>query len=99
MAYTYVYEESYFASGWFDGKTLPQWFDRDITSLNGVIIQLDFLQPGVFHDPDVIYAPDPLTIITFPGFFVDPDVFFVPMSARALDAPDKALKNEIIRVR
>lgn len=33
------------------------------------------------------------------GFFDDEDLFFVPAAVRALDAPDKLLRNEIIRVR
>lgn len=106
MALTYVYEPFYYftgwtrASGWFDGKTLPSWWDDDVTSQNGAIVQLDILAPVFFLDPDVIFPfTEPIKIEVFPGTFLDDDQFFVPLAIRALDTPDKLLRNEIIRVR
>jgi|SRR5215471_4810360 len=40
-----------------------------------------------------------ITVEVLPAFFDDGDTFFLPMAVRALDAPDKMLQNEVIRVR
>jgi hypothetical protein len=61
----FLYEPQYALSGYFDdsGKTLPAWWDRDITSDNGpdgfpVVIALNLLEPGFVDDPDVIFLLD-----------------------------------------
>lgn len=99
MAFSYIYEPQQFFSGWFDGKTLPSWWDHDITSENGVIVPFDMLEPSFFSDPDDFFQPKPITVEVTAGFFDDADLFFMPAAVRPLDQPDKLLKNEVIRVR
>lgn len=101
MAISYVYEPQYKVSGWWDdaGKTKESWLDRDITSLNGAIIPINVLEPSFFIDPDTFFTPEPITVEVTAAFFDDADLFFVPAAIRPLDAPDKLLRNEIIRVR
>lgn len=98
----YVYEPAAFISGWFDGEggLVPlSWWDRDLTSTNGVLVNLNILEPMFVDDDDVFLVMPPITVELTAGYFEDEDLIFVPMSVRALDAPDQMLKNEVRRIR
>ena len=110
MGFKIVYEEEFFASGWFtrEGGLTPQsWYDRELSSNiddghgggGGGVIPLFLVDMPFLDDPDVIFALPPITYEITASFFVDADIIFVPMSVRALGTPDQMLRNEVRRKR
>lgn len=97
----YVYEQGYFLTGWVDksGLTPPSWWDHDLTSTNGAVINIMIVELPFLDDPDVIFTMPPIKYEILPSFFVNQNIIFVPMSVRALGPPDQMLKNEVRRRR
>ncbi len=90
------------APGWFDsGRMVTAWFDKELVYVTEVIPkQLAVFYPTLFLDTDTIFQPPPITVIVYhPVMFSDDDLIFHPTAMRKLDAPDRYLKNEVIRVR
>ena len=99
MAQSFIYEQSYRLTGWYDdaGLSKAAWWDQDI--VDPVIPLYTAVVTSMFIDPDTFYVTPPITIEVFPAIYEDPDEFYRPMSARALRQSAQMLKNEIRRTR
>lgn len=98
MAQSFIYEQHYRPTGWFDdgGLSKAAWWDHDIVD---PVIPLYTAKPAFFADPDTFYVTPPVTITAFPARYDDPDEFFRPMSARVLVQSNQMLRNEVRRIR
>jgi len=100
----FLYEPQLALSGWYDdsGKTLPSWWDRDITTDNGpevlpyphpIVTPLDLLEPGFVDDPDVVFLLDggpgtPIPVQHLPPGFVPTSGIWVQLIANFFDDDD-----------
>lgn len=85
----------------------PGFVDNEVLPDGNVIYPLDggegtpFPAPpiGPDHMPPGFTPTSGVWVWLVAEYFKDDDLFFVPMSVRALQPPDKYLKNEVIRIR